>query len=213
MQVNALAESVVSEHDRIDIWVNNAGYSTAAGMMLDMNPGDALDMFKTNALGTLYGTRAAMKHMKDGYLVNIYGAGSNGKASSPTGLYAASKAWVTSFTRTLAKEINGRGVRIVGFNPGMMLTDMLTKPVVVGEDGKTMMKNYAFVLRFLARKPGESARELVELISRTSKPFTEYRVIKPWTPFVGLLRVAWENITKTGERPEFELYYKDVYKG
>ena len=94
----------------------------------------------------------------------------------------------------------------------MMLTDMLTRSTVVGETGADMMKNYGFVLRFLARTPQESAADLVRIISRAKKPFTEYRVIKAWTPFLGLLRVLWENLTKTGKRPEFEIQSRDAYE-
>ena len=57
-------------------------------MVLDIPPQQAIDMFLANDMGTLYGTQAALHFMlplKQGTLVNIYGAGSNGKASSPTG--------------------------------------------------------------------------------------------------------------------------------
>ena len=210
-QVYALAESVIQNEGQIDIWINNAGFSSAAGRLVDMDPQEALAMFQTNSLGTMYGTQAAYKHGAK-MLLNMYGAGSNGKASSPMGLYATTKAWVTSFTRTLAKEMVDDGMQIVGFNPGMMLTDMLTRPTAVGEAGAEMMKNYGFVLRFLARTPEESAADLVRVISQTKRPFTEYRVMKVWSPFLGLLRVFWENITKTGETPEFKLEMKERYE-
>ena len=44
-QIYKLVDDVIAEFGRIDIWINNAGYSNAAGMMLDMNPQDALDVF------------------------------------------------------------------------------------------------------------------------------------------------------------------------
>ena len=213
-QVYSLARDIVEKFGRIDIWINNAGYSSAAGMVLDIPPQQAIDMFLANDMGTLYGTQAALHFMlplKQGTLVNIYGAGSNGKASSPTGLYAASKAWVTSFTRTLAVEIKGSGVRLVAFSPGMMLTDMLTRPTVLGERVKDRMKNFGFVLRFLGKSPSEPARKLVQTLEKNTKEFVEYRMMKPWTPFIGLIRVGWENLTKTGKRPEFELHYEQGY--
>jgi NADP-dependent 3-hydroxy acid dehydrogenase YdfG len=74
-----LVEDVIQEFGHIDIWVNNAGYSNAAGMMLDMNPRDVLDMFLSNDLGVLQCTQAIMHYMlprKQGLLVNIYGNGS-----------------------------------------------------------------------------------------------------------------------------------------
>ncbi|GAB4429347.1 MAG: SDR family oxidoreductase [Anaerolineales bacterium] len=214
-QVHQLADRVFDEFGRIDIWINNAGYSSAAGYIADFNPNEALEMFKANDLGTLYGAQAALKYMlprKQGRLVSIYGAGSFLNPSSPTGLYAATKAWISSFTRTLAKELKGSGVQVLGFSPGMMLTDMLTSPIVIGENAKKMMERYGFVLRFLAHKPEQSAEKLVELLESNHKPFQEYRQFKPWTPLLGLLKVLWENLTKTGKTPEFKLQFKEAYK-
>ncbi|HQV64381.1 MAG TPA: SDR family oxidoreductase, partial [Anaerolineales bacterium] len=112
-QVYKLVDDVIKEFGRIDIWINNAGYSNAAGMMLDMDPQDALDMFLSNNLGVLQCTQAIMRYMqprKQGLLVNIYGQGSFLRPASPTGLYGTTKAWLTSFTRTLATETKGSGV-------------------------------------------------------------------------------------------------------
>jgi NAD(P)-dependent dehydrogenase (short-subunit alcohol dehydrogenase family) len=213
-QVYALARNTVEKFGRIDFWINNAGYSSAAGMVLDIPPQQAIDMFLANDMGTLYGTQAALHFMlpaKQGTLVNIYGAGSNGKASSPTGLYAASKAWVTSFTRTLAVEIKDSGVQLVAFSPGMMLTDMLTSPTVMGERVKDRMKNFGFVLRFLGKPPQAAAQKLIRILEKNNREFLEYRMLKPWTPFIGLLRVGWENLTKTGQTPEVTLHYEQGY--
>lgn len=214
-QVYKLVEDVIQVFGRIDIWINNAGYSNAAGMMLDMNPQDALDMFMSNDLGVLQCTQAILRNMlprKQGLLVNIYGNGSFLRPASPTGLYGATKAWITSFTRTLATELKGSGVKILGFSPGMMTTDMLTNPNVIGERGKEMMKNFGFVLRFLGQPAKSAADKLVRTIISNRKEFTEVRIFKPWTPVLGLIRVGWENLTKTGKTPEFELHYQEAYQ-
>ncbi len=214
-QVYQFAKKVVEKQGRIDIWINNAGYSSAAGRMLDFDPLEALDMFRANDLGAFHGTQVALHFMlprKAGLLINIYGAGSFLNPSSPTGLYAATKAWLTSFTRTLATEIKGSGVQLLGFSPGMMLTDMLTSPTVVGESGQAMMKNFGFVLRFLGKSPEAAAQALVKSIEGQRKEFAEVRLFKPWTPLLGLARVGWENLTQTGKTPEFELHTREAYK-
>jgi NAD(P)-dependent dehydrogenase (short-subunit alcohol dehydrogenase family) len=214
-QIYKLIQDVIMEFGQIDIWVNNAGYSNAAGMMLDMDPQDALDMFLTNDLGVFYSTQAILQYMiprKHGMLVNIYGNGSFLRPASPTGLYGATKAWITSFTRSLAREVKGTGIQILGFSPGMLLTDMLTSPSVVGERGREMLKNYAFVLRFLAKSPKYAADALVRTINSDRKDFTEVRLFRSWTPLFGLLRVGWVNLTKTGKTPVFELHYRKTYR-
>jgi len=108
--------------------------------------------------------------------------------------------------------MKGTGVKIIAFSPGMMATDMLVNPVVFGERGKEQMKNFDFVLRFLVKPPEMAAQTLVKAIADNRKEFAEIHVIKPWTPMLGLLRVTWENITKTGKTPKYELHYEDSYK-
>lgn len=214
-QVYAMARTVADRHGRIDVWVNNAGYSASAGRMLDIPPAQALDMFLSNDMGTLYGAQAALHFMlprREGMLVNIYGAGSFLRPSSPTGLYAATKAWVASFTRTLAQEIKGSGVKLLGFSPGMLLTDMLTSPTIMGDAGRDMMKRYGFVLRMLAGSPERAAGKLSSAVASQRKDFAEVRLFKPWTPLAGMLRIAWENMTGTGKEPAFELHYEPGYK-
>lgn len=215
VQVHRLAEQVIQKFGHFDIWINNAGYSSAAGMILDMNPREALDMFMANNLGAMHGTQAAMKHFlprQAGMLVNIYGNGSFLNPATPTALYGTTKAWLTSFTRSLAKENKGSGVQILGFSPGMMTTDMLTSPRVVGEKARAQLKNFGFVLRFLGQPAEIPARQLVRMLAGQRREFVEYRVFKPWTPLFGLLRVVWENLTKTGLRPEYELKFEEAYQ-
>jgi NAD(P)-dependent dehydrogenase (short-subunit alcohol dehydrogenase family) len=214
-QVYILARRTVEKFGRIDVWINNAGYSAGSGITLDIHPEKVVDMFLSNDMGTFYGTQAALHFMlerKDGTLINLYGAGSNGKAASPMGMYATTKAWITSFTRTLAKEMKGTGVKIMAFSPGMMATGMLVNPIVFGERGKEIMKNYEFVLRFLVKPTEVAAKELVKAIANNRKEFSEIHVMKPWTPLLGLLRVMWENITKTGKTPKYKLHYEESYK-
>jgi NAD(P)-dependent dehydrogenase (short-subunit alcohol dehydrogenase family) len=214
-QVHGLAEQVIQKFGRFDIWINNAGYSSAAGMVLDLNPREALEMFQANDLGALHGVQVAMQHFlerKAGMLVNIYGNGSFLRPATPTALYGATKAWLTSLTRSLANENKGSGVQILGFSPGMMLTDMLTGPRVVGEQAQEQMKNFGFVLRFLGKPANQAADELVRAISRQRKEFVEYKMFKPWTPLLGLLRIAWENLTGTGKTPEFTLTVESAYR-
>lgn len=214
-QVHALADQVVERFGRMDIWVNNAGLSSAAGRIYEFPPEAFERIFRINCLGAVHGTQAALKHMLPrgkGVIAFTYGNGSFLRPASPTGPYGASKAWITSFTRTLAKDLKGRGIRVFGFSPGMMWTDMLTAPTVIGEAGKEMLKNYGFVLRFLGQPPEKPARKFVQMLGGLNKDFVEYRVFKPWTPFLGLLKVGWENLTHTGTTPEFELDFEPAYR-
>jgi hypothetical protein len=94
----------------------------------------------------------------------------------------------------------------------MMTTDMLTSPRVVGEKAQAQMKNFGFVLRFLGKPAEMAAKQLVKAISSQRKEFVEYQMFKPWTPLLGLLQVGWENLTKTGQTPEFTLTQEPAYR-
>jgi hypothetical protein len=107
--------------------------------------------------------------------------------------------------------MKGSGVQLLGFSPGMMTTDMLTRPNVVGERGREMMKNFSFVLRFLSWPAKRAADKLVKTISGNRKEFSEVQLFKPWTPLFGLIRVGWENLTKTGKTPEIDMHYQEAY--
>lgn len=177
-QVYALGRFAAAELGSIDIWVNNAGYTPPAGGIIDFSPEEALITFKTNCMGVYNGTQTALYYMlprRQGMLVNIYGRGSDLRASSPTGLYASSKAWEAEFTRTLAAEYKGSGVQIVAYNPGLMLTDMLDIKQVVGERVNETMKSMPMVLKALGTPPTIPAVDLVRLLATNRKEFVEYR--------------------------------------
>src|SRR5512143_1786555 len=52
-QVYALARFAIQSFGRIDVWINNAGYSSSAGLMMETHPQRAIDMFLANDMGTL----------------------------------------------------------------------------------------------------------------------------------------------------------------
>ena len=53
---------------------------------------------------------------------------------------------------------------------------------------------------------------LVKSIETNRNEFVETRAMKPWTPMLGLLKIGWENLTKTGKEPGFTLHYEEPYK-
>src|SRR5437899_10747404 len=81
-------------------------------------------MFDTNVLGTLLVTQEALKHFNSsgGSIINIGSLA--GSLTPPTGVvYNATKAAVDAITRTLAKELGPRKIRVNAINPGMVITD------------------------------------------------------------------------------------------
>jgi 3-oxoacyl-[acyl-carrier protein] reductase len=108
---------------KIDILVNNAGvYEFAA--VEEVTEQQFHRMFDTNVLGLLLTTQEALKHFnaKGGSVINISSLASS--LTPPTAVvYNATKGAVDAITRTLAKELGPRKIRVNSINPGMVMTE------------------------------------------------------------------------------------------
>jgi 3-oxoacyl-[acyl-carrier-protein] reductase (EC 1.1.1.100) len=109
----------------IEILVNNAGI-TRDKLVISMKDEDFDDVINTNLKGTFYAMRAASKLMmkkRYGRIVNISSVvGIYGNAGQIN--YSASKAGVIGMTKSLAKELGGRGITCNAVAPGFISTDM-----------------------------------------------------------------------------------------
>jgi NAD(P)-dependent dehydrogenase (short-subunit alcohol dehydrogenase family) len=164
---------------RLDVWINNAASAGPAAALADLPLDAAREIVATNILGTLYGTRAALAYMLPagrGTIVNIYGRGDQLQATPITGAYAASKAWVRSFTRTLHSELRHSGVNVLGFNPGLMRTDMTLQTRTIGDQAVRAMRVFPTVVRVLADPPEIPARRLARRLSQRSRRSGELRL-------------------------------------
>lgn len=126
-----IVETAVKEFGKIDILVNNAGI-TRDGLLMRMDE-EAWDTVITTNLKSVFAcSRAASKHMmraRSGSIINISSvAGIMGNAGQTN--YAASKAGIIGFTKSLARELAGRGVRVNAIAPGFITSDMTN---VLGE--------------------------------------------------------------------------------
>ena len=123
--VNAHLEGLVGRHGRLDVLVNNAGI-TMDTLLVRMTLEQWERVLRVNLTGTFVCLQAAAKVMmkqRCGTIVNlasVVGAvGNVGQAN-----YAASKAGVMALTKTAAKELASRGVRVNCVAPGFIETDM-----------------------------------------------------------------------------------------
>ncbi len=123
--VKAAVKEIVKRCGRIDILVNNAGISRDA-LLLRAKSADFDSMVNTNLKGAFLCTFHASRYMlkqKSGRVINIssiVGLGGNAGQS----LYAATKAGLVGFTKSLAKELGSRGVLVNAIAPGLIATDM-----------------------------------------------------------------------------------------
>lgn len=135
--VQAMVNQVVKELGRLDILVNNAGI-TRDGLLMRMKEADWDDVMNTNLKGVYNCSKAVMRTMmkqKSGRIVNMASVvGEMGNAGQAN--YAAAKAGVIGFTKSLAKEVASRGITVNAIAPGFIATDMTS---VLSDDQKAEM--------------------------------------------------------------------------
>ncbi len=108
---------------RIDILVNNAGVYEFAPLE-DVTEEHFHKHFNVNVLGLLLASQAAAKYFgpEGGSIINISSAASS-LTPPNTSVYTATKGAVDAITRTLAKELGPRKIRVNAINPGMVITE------------------------------------------------------------------------------------------
>jgi 3-oxoacyl-[acyl-carrier protein] reductase len=134
----ALVDDVVARFGRIDVLVNNAGI-TRDGLLVRMSDDDWRAVLDTNLSGAFYLSRAAGKLMmkqRSGSIINISSVvGVMGNAGQTN--YAAAKAGLIGLTKSVARELAGRGVRANAVAPGFIATDMTDALPVAARDAAT----------------------------------------------------------------------------
>ena len=124
-QVGAAVSRIVSEQGRIDILVNNAGI-TRDNLLLRLPEEDFDAVLRTNLKGTFLLTKFVSRHMikqRSGRIINMSSVvGQMGNAGQSN--YSAAKAGIIGFTKSMARELAGRGVTVNAIAPGFILTAM-----------------------------------------------------------------------------------------
>ncbi|GAB4536863.1 MAG: hypothetical protein Fur0018_27620 [Anaerolineales bacterium] len=164
-----------------------------------------MNVLMTGGTGLIGRALAVMKRQGHGTIVTLYGRGSDLKPATPSGLYGATKAWIASFTRTMAAEYKDLPVCFIGFSPGMMTTDMLDVQEAVGSQIAETMRKFPMALKALGSPPEVPAAELIRLLETDDKPFVEYRFMSGFRLMKMLARLAWMGMNKRARPPEADL--------
>src|SRR5258707_8045581 len=123
--VSAASERILAEAERVDILVNNAGV-TRDGLLMRMSEQDWDTVLDTNLKGAFLFTKAfarAFVKQRSGRIINVASIigliGNAGQAN-----YAASKAALIGFTKSVARELASRNITANALAPGFIETDM-----------------------------------------------------------------------------------------
>jgi 3-oxoacyl-[acyl-carrier protein] reductase len=124
-QCEIFVNDVVKEWGSVDICVNNAGISKD-NLLLRLTPEQWDDVIKVNLNSVFYMTKQVIRPMmkaKSGAIINMSSIiGEMGNAGQSS--YAASKAGIIGFTKSVAKELGSRNIRCNAIAPGFVETDM-----------------------------------------------------------------------------------------
>jgi 3-oxoacyl-[acyl-carrier protein] reductase len=124
-QISALIKSITADYGSVDILVNNAGI-TRDNILVRMKEDEWDDIINTNLSSVYKMSKAVLRGMikkRSGRIISITSVvGATGNAGQSN--YAAAKAGIMGFTKSLAREVGVRGITVNAIAPGFIKTDM-----------------------------------------------------------------------------------------
>jgi NAD(P)-dependent dehydrogenase (short-subunit alcohol dehydrogenase family) len=169
----AVIQRTINAFGRVDILVNNAGEQEEISGVEDLEPESVERIFRTNIFGFFYLTKAALPHLKAGAAI-INTTSIQAYDPSPHLMhYACTKAAILNFTRSLAKQLAEKKIRVNAVAPGPIWTPLIPatfSPAELKHFGeKTLFKR--------AGEPAEVAPAFLFLATEADSSFMTGQVL------------------------------------
>lgn len=122
------ASETLKKFGQIDIWINNAGL-WMAGITENADMAEVRKMFEVSVMGTINGSRVALRLMKEknsGTILNVISTSAL-EARTDLSMYVATKWGVNGFTKAIREENKEKNISIFSVFPGGMKTDLFIK--------------------------------------------------------------------------------------
>lgn len=203
--LEALLEAAIQRFGRVDVWVNNAGLGGGYRPLDDFEPEEIEELVETNVTGTMLGCRLMVPYFREhgGIILNLAGRGSRGDKAPFGAAYAATKAAVTSLTRSIAAENKGLPISIHEIMPGMVRTGFYEN-MVVGAECESSVGNIDVVLDAIGVPEEEVGRLVARVAAQHPGHVTgkTYSAFTGWRRVRGIARIAYMGMTGRMKQPE-----------
>lgn len=166
-ELKEMVQHAVRLYGALDILHNNAGITTASGEFADADILRIEAVVRTNLLGAIQGTHAALPALTKSQGVVVNTASASGlRAWSNDPVYSATKAGVVFFTQALAAQLKPQGVRVNAVCPGVVRTPLINKSVRVQNMSDTERTQFdAMIASLPLIEPVEVVDALIDLIT------------------------------------------------
>ncbi|WP_370617058.1 SDR family oxidoreductase [Mumia sp. Pv 4-285] len=168
--VQQLWDQAAAELGAVDLWINNAGVARTVHPVVDLRPEWIVEMVTSNMVGTILGSRVAVRGMTaqgHGQLVNILGGGSHGKIRPGMTVYGSTKRGLRAFTEALVRETADGPVKIASVSPGVVVTDGMVREA--HELGPEEFAKVRKAMNVIADPVSEAAPAIVDMILSSPK--------------------------------------------
>ncbi len=188
-QVEALWAAAQKQFGQIDIWINNAGVAHAISDFEKLTPEQMKTIVETNVLGAMHGSRVALAGMRaQGYgsLYNMEGLGSSGgRQVQGLSIYGTTKAALSYLDDALMLQTKGTPIIVGALQPGMTVTDMLTRQY---EGRPEDWERFKRILNILADRVEVVAPWLAQKVLANTRGGVRFQFLSPG-------KIAWRFLT------------------